>query len=97
MGARGRCTARWLHGVPQVVLPQGADNFLNGWLLARSGAGVTIRPKEISSGQAVGDAVRSVLGQPSYGETGRRLAKELAALPGPGEVARTLRDRVIGH
>jgi len=83
------------HGVPQVVLPQGADNFVNGWLLARCGAGVTIGPKEFSS-DAVRDGVRLVLRQRSYGETGRRLAKELAALPEPGEVARTLRDRIMG-
>ncbi len=84
------------HGVPQVVLPQGADNFVNGWLLARCGAGVVIGPKKFSS-DAVRDGVHQVLEQPSSRETGRRLAKELAALPEPSEVARTLRNRISGR
>jgi len=54
---------------------------------------VTIGPEALSS-DAVRDGVRLALGQPSYGDTARRLAKELAALPEPGEVARTLRDRM---
>jgi len=94
-GGSGTMYGALAHGVPQVVLPQGADNFVNGWLLARCGAGVTIGPKEFSS-DAVREGVRLVLRQRSYGETGRRLAKELAALPEPGEVARTLRDRIMG-
>ncbi len=95
-GGSGTMYGALAHGVPQVVLPQGADNFVNGWLLARRGAGVTIGPEELSS-DAVRDGVRLVLEQASYGDTGRRLAKELAGLPGPGEVVRTLRVRISGH
>jgi len=92
-GGSGTMYGSLAHGVPQVVLPQGADNFVNGWLLARCGAGVTIGPEEFGSG-AVRDAVRLVLTDPSYAESAARLAEELAALPEPAEVARTLRDRV---
>jgi hypothetical protein len=38
-----------------------------------------------------------VLEEPSYRDTGRRLAAELAALPEPADVARTLRDRIGGR
>jgi UDP:flavonoid glycosyltransferase YjiC (YdhE family) len=95
-GGSGTMYGSLAHGIPQVVLPQGADNFDNGWLLARCGAGVTIGPEEISP-DAVRDAVRQVLEQPSYRDTGRRLATELAALPEPFEVALTLRDRICGR
>jgi UDP:flavonoid glycosyltransferase YjiC (YdhE family) len=81
------------HGVPQVVLPQGADNFANGWLLARCGAGVTIGPEDVTP-EAVRDAVRLVLEEPSYRNTGHRLAAELAGFPEPAEVARALHDRI---
>jgi Arc/MetJ-type ribon-helix-helix transcriptional regulator len=54
-----------------------------------------IGPQEFSS-DAVRHGVRQMLEQPSYKETGRRLAQELTALPEPGEVARTLRDRISG-
>jgi UDP:flavonoid glycosyltransferase YjiC (YdhE family) len=54
-----------------------------------------IGPEEFTS-DAVRDGVRQVLEQPSYWDTGLRLAKELAALPEPSEVAQTLRDRISG-
>jgi UDP:flavonoid glycosyltransferase YjiC (YdhE family) len=94
-GGAGTMYGSLAHGVPQVVLPQGADNFVNGGLLARCGAGVSIGPDEFTPG-AVRDAVRLVLADPSYRDTARRLARELAALPEPGDVARALRDRVKG-
>jgi UDP:flavonoid glycosyltransferase YjiC (YdhE family) len=46
---------------------------------------------------AVRDAARLVLEEPSYRATGRALAAELAALPEPAEVARTLRLRTSGR
>jgi MGT family glycosyltransferase len=95
-GGSGTMYGSLAHGVPQVVLPQGADNFVNGWLLARCGAGVTIGPEDVTP-EVVRDAVRLVLEEPSYRDTGRRLAAELAALPEPAEVARTLRDRISGR
>lgn len=79
--------------MPQVVLPQGADNFVNGELLARAGAGVSIEPQNLNPG-AVRDAVRLMLADVSYRGAARRLAQELAALPEPSEVARELRDRI---
>jgi hypothetical protein len=94
-GGSGTMYGSLAHGIPQVVLPQGADNFVNGWLLARRGAGVTIGPDDVTP-EAVRDAVRLVLEEPSYRDTGRRLAAELATLPEPAEVARTLRDRING-
>ena len=95
-GGAGTMYGSLTHGVPQVVIPQGADNFVNGLLLARCGAGVMIGPQELSP-EAVRDAVRQVLEQPSYGESGRRLAEELSARPEPRHVARTLRDRIAGR
>ena len=94
-GGSGTMYGSLAHGVPQVVVPQGADNFVNGRLVARCGAGVMIGPEEFSS-DAVRDGVRLLLEEASYRDTGRRLANELTALPEPGEVARTLRDRISG-
>jgi UDP:flavonoid glycosyltransferase YjiC (YdhE family) len=95
-GGSGTMFGSLAHGIPQVVLPQGADNFVNGWLVARSGVGVTIEPSEFSS-EAVRDAVRTVLQEPSYADAGCLLASELAALPEPRVVAGTLREHVSGH
>ena len=83
------------HGVPQVVLPEGADNFVNGDLLTRCGAGVTIGPDELTP-EVVRVSVRLGLEEPSYRDSSHRLAAEIAALPGPAGVASTLRDRISG-
>jgi UDP:flavonoid glycosyltransferase YjiC (YdhE family) len=94
-GGAGTMYGSLAHGLPQVVLPQGADNFVNGGLLTRCGAGLSIGPEQLTP-EAVCDAVRSVLTDPSYRDTARQLADELAALPEPGAVARGLRDRFGG-
>jgi UDP:flavonoid glycosyltransferase YjiC (YdhE family) len=91
-GGSGTMYGALAHGVPQVVLPQGADNFINGWLLARRGAAVTIGPAELGA-DAVRNAVRRVLDEPSFENIAGGLAAELADLPTPDEVARTLRER----
>jgi UDP:flavonoid glycosyltransferase YjiC (YdhE family) len=78
------------HGVPEVVLPHGADNFVTGLLLACCGAGVTIASEDMTP-ETVREAVLLVLDEPSYRDTGRRFAAEL---PEPSEVARTLRARI---
>lgn len=94
-GGAGTMYGSLAHGIPQVVLPQGLDNFVNARLLARCGAAVTIGPEEFSPA-AVRDGVRLVLEQPFFGDVGRRLAAELASLPQAGEVALTLRERITG-
>jgi UDP:flavonoid glycosyltransferase YjiC (YdhE family) len=77
------------------VIPQGADNFINGDLLAAAGAGRSLLPGDVSA-PAVRDAVRTILADPDYAASARRLAGEMADLPSPAEVAHTLRQRVLG-
>jgi UDP-glucoronosyl and UDP-glucosyl transferase len=78
------------HGVAQVVLPQGADNFRNAAMLEAAGAARTVLPDAVTLAE-VRDAVRAVLTEPRYGVAARALAKEIAAMPGPTEVAEGLR------
>jgi UDP:flavonoid glycosyltransferase YjiC (YdhE family) len=59
-GGAGTMYGSLAHGLPQVVLPQGADNFVNAGLLARCGAGLSIGPEQLTP-EAVCDALRSVL------------------------------------
>jgi UDP:flavonoid glycosyltransferase YjiC (YdhE family) len=80
------------HGLPQVILPQGADNFLNGDLVARAGAGRTLGPEDVSAA-AIGSALEAVLDDPSYAGAAGRIAAEIAAQSPPDDVARALRTR----
>jgi MGT family glycosyltransferase len=84
-GGSGTMYGSLAHGIPQVVLPQGADNFVNGDLLTRCGVGVTIGPDDLTP-EVVRDAVRLAPEEPSYRDISHRLAAEIAGLPGPAEV-----------
>jgi UDP:flavonoid glycosyltransferase YjiC (YdhE family) len=78
------------HGLPSVALPQGADNFTIADRLATAGASVTLSPGDVTR-EAVADALRTVLREPSYAESAQQIAAEIAAMPPPEEVAQQLR------
>ncbi|MDL5154332.1 glycosyltransferase [Actinomycetospora termitidis] len=74
-------------GVPQLLLPQGADQFFNADAVTRIGAGRQLVGPEATPA-AVGKAVVELL-DPAAPERAcaRALASEVAALPGPVDVA----------
>jgi UDP:flavonoid glycosyltransferase YjiC (YdhE family) len=78
------------HGLPQVALPQAADNFVNAELLASAGVGRTLLPHEVSP-RSVRDAVRDVLTNRPYRAQARQVADEIADMPGAEQVAQQLR------
>jgi UDP:flavonoid glycosyltransferase YjiC (YdhE family) len=79
------------HGLPQIALPQAADNFINAELLARSGAASVLLPGEVSA-VTLRAAVHAALTQPSYRDAATAIAAELASLPTPHATAAALRD-----
>ena len=91
-GGSGTMFGSLVHGLPQVVVPQGADNFINGDLITRAGAGLTVGPDEVAP-ESIRHAIRSVLTDPSYATAARRIAAEMAALPSPTEMAQILQHR----
>jgi UDP:flavonoid glycosyltransferase YjiC (YdhE family) len=88
-GGSGTMLGALAHGLPQLVLPHGADQFTNAQALLDSGAGRRLLPEEITS-ESVAGAVRALLGEPGYREAARGLADEIAAMPDPAERVRTL-------
>ena len=91
-GGAGTTFGSLAHGLPQVVLPQGADNFIQAAMLERAGVARVLLPEQVTPDQ-VGQAVRSVLEDASYRAAALAIAGELAAMPGPEEVADALRGR----
>jgi MGT family glycosyltransferase len=83
-GGSGTMLGALSHGLPQLVMPHGADQFLNAQALLASGAGRRLLPEEITA-EAVGADVRALLGEPGYGKAAHRLADEIAAMPTPAE------------
>lgn len=81
------------HGVPVVCLPRGADQFGNAMQVARSGAGVTLTPDEVSV-ERLRDAVRNVLDDPAYVAAAAAVSTEIARLPAAAAVVDELERRL---
>jgi UDP:flavonoid glycosyltransferase YjiC (YdhE family) len=80
-------------GLPQVCLPQGADQFLNAEAVAASGAGLSIAP-EGATAPAIANAVTAVLNDEAYRGAAQQVAKSIEAMPTPDDVATAL-ERLV--
>jgi UDP:flavonoid glycosyltransferase YjiC (YdhE family) len=83
------------HGLPQVVLPQGADNYVNADAVTDAKLGVALRSAELNA-DSIRDAVRAVLDDPSFREAASRVADEIAAMPSHEEFVADLKTAVVG-
>lgn len=77
-------------GVPQVCVPQGADQYLNADACSRSGIGVVLAGTPAT--EAVRDAVLRVLTEPAYADAARAVSQDIAEMPSPEEVAAALAE-----
>ncbi|HEX6345868.1 glycosyltransferase [Umezawaea sp.] len=92
-GGSGTTLGALAAGAPQLLLPQGADQFANADAVAAAGAGLSLHPTEVSA-DAVTDHALSLLGRAGHREAARAVAEEIALMPSPAEVARRLPDHV---
>jgi UDP:flavonoid glycosyltransferase YjiC (YdhE family) len=88
-GGSGTMLSALSLGLPQLLLPHGADQFMNAQALVGCGAGLCLLPEEITA-LAVADAVQRLLDEPGYRRAASGLADEIAAMPSPAETVRTL-------
>lgn len=72
-------------GLPQLAIPQGADQFANAEALTASGAGKMLHPGETSA-SAVASSMKELLHGDGYAAAAKRIASEMAATPSPGDV-----------
>ena len=73
------------HALPQLLLPQGADQFANADACRDAGAAVALTPDEVTA-EAVGMAVRRLLVSPSFWANASRIRREMTAMPAPADV-----------
>lgn len=88
-GGAGTVLAAAAHGLPQLVLPQGADHFRNGRALVKAAVARVIAPPE-QTRQNIREAAEHLLSDPAHGMAAGRLAAEIGAMPPPDAVARAL-------
>jgi UDP:flavonoid glycosyltransferase YjiC (YdhE family) len=79
------------NGLPQVCLPQAADQFRNSAACADAGAGVALVGAEATV-DAVEAAIRHVIADEGVRRNAEVLAAEIASMPGLDEVSAALED-----
>jgi UDP:flavonoid glycosyltransferase YjiC (YdhE family) len=87
----GTVLASLTFGVPQLCIPQGADQYLNAWAVASAGAGISLMPGEVTQ-EAVRDGVARLLDDAAYRDSAGRVASSISSMPSPDDVAAVLED-----
>lgn len=96
-GGSGTTLGALTVGAPQLILPQGADQFANADALVTSGAALRLLPAELTAA-AIADQTRELLApNTDHRDAARAIAEEIAGMPAPAEVAGRLQDIVEGR
>lgn len=88
-GGSGTTLGAFGAGLPQLLLPQGADQFSNADAVRAAGVGDRLLGTEVTA-EAVATQARHLLTDPAVRDAARALAAEVAAMPSPAEVAAQL-------
>jgi MGT family glycosyltransferase len=91
-GGSGTFLAALAAGVPQVLLPQAADQFLNAQAGERAGVAIAV-PGAVAAAESVRAALERVTGDAAFRAAAERAGAEIAAMPGPEAVAAELARR----
>ena len=91
-GGSGTFLGALARGLPQLCLPQAADQFRNARAGLRAGAALSLEPDEVSP-RAVRAAVGRLLAEPGLRAGAGRLAAEIDGMPSPAEVVQVLEAR----
>lgn len=88
-GGAGIMFGALTHGLPQLVLPQGAEQFLNAEACVRAGAALALAPHEVTA-EAVTAAAGRLLDEPEFTAAAGAVQGEIEAMPSADEVVATL-------
>lgn len=95
-GGSGTTLGAFGAAVPQLVLPQGADQFTNADAVVGAGAGAKLLGDELTA-DAVRETAGRLLADGAVADAVRELAAEVAAMPSPEEVAAQLPQYCSGR
>ena len=85
----GAVVATLTQGIAQLIIPQGADQFLNADACTRSGAALTL-PTGEANARTIDAAARHLLDEPTFARAARAVRAEIAAMPDAREVLKQL-------
>ncbi|MDQ4103559.1 MAG: glycosyltransferase [Actinomycetota bacterium] len=79
-GGAGIMLSALAHGLPQLILPQGADQFMNAAACQSAGVALALHPNEFSA-DAVAAATERLITERRFGTAARRIQAEIGAMP----------------
>jgi UDP:flavonoid glycosyltransferase YjiC (YdhE family) len=93
-GGAGSTMTALAHGVPQIVVPEGADTpqSLCADQVEESGTGIQLRAADRARPGALAEAVTELLGRDRYATRARAVRDEIAAMPPPAQVVARLAE-----
>jgi UDP:flavonoid glycosyltransferase YjiC (YdhE family) len=93
-GGAGTILAALAHGLPHLILPQGADQFMNAPVAERAGVALFLPPAEATPAN-IAAATSRLLDDPRFAAAAASARAEIAAMPSADEVlAAALADRL---
>lgn len=95
-GGSGTTLGALAHGLPMLLVPQGADQFENAVRCEQAGAAIVLPPGGRTA-EAVRDALHRLLDEASFRSSADRVAREIAAMPAPDEAASDVVDWVLAN
>src|SRR5579863_1715928 len=81
-GGAGSTLSALAQGLPLLILPQGADQYIIGDLVLAAGAGLVLAPAEVNP-LTIRASVFALLNEPARWVGACHLQQEIAAMPGP--------------
>lgn len=90
-GGSGTTLGTFGVGAPQLVLPQGADQFSNAEMVVEAGLGDRLTGADLTA-EAITAKARHLLADESVRGAARAIADEVAAMPSPHDVASRLHE-----
>jgi len=95
-GGPGTTLSSLARGLPLLILPQGADQYVIGDLVLAAGVGLLLAPPDVTP-STIRANVLALLDEPVYREGARRLRREIAAMPGLEEAVHLIEEVADGR
>jgi UDP:flavonoid glycosyltransferase YjiC (YdhE family) len=93
-GGPGTILNSLAQGLPLLILPQGADQYVMGDRVLEAGVGLRLVPEDVNP-SSVKKSVLALLEEPPYRAGAHRLKREIAAMPGPEEVVHLIEEVAV--
>ena len=90
-GGPGTILNSLTQGLPLLILPQGADQYVMGERILAAGVGLRLVPADVNP-SSVRANVLALLEESYYRAGAHRLKREIAAMPGPEEVVHLIEE-----